>query len=216
MLIKRTAILTILILACSITSTAEQTTIWQGYESNIGPVGFGILFSTNDLLLDIEGFQGGVGAKIGFESWTLRGTADLLISTAFDPFSISLGAVLEKQLWPGPLSVYWGPLAETGFTTISLFKTDDDNWSRSSTLPLSLGCVFGVELFLFEFLSVFLEYQAALDLGLNITRISTSGTVTSTTEFTYSLDIGMGNNAMFGIVFYLMKRETDSEDTFTK
>ena len=205
--VKRIFFVIVLLLICGGAIAAERPGVFEGVEPKAGPRDFGILFSTNDLLLDIQGFQGGVGAKIGLTGWMLRGTADIVLNTECDPFSMDLGAVLEKHIWPGPLSVYWGPLAGVGFTTILLFKTDADNWSRINTFPLSLGCVFGIELFLFEFLSVFIEYQAALKLGIDSTRVSTAGSVTADREFTYNFDIGMGNNAMFGIVIYLMRRD---------
>ena len=202
---KTKVLLIILVLTGTVVFAAERTSMWQGIQPKPGPVNLGILFNTKDILLDIQGFQGGVGAKVNLKDWMLRGSADLVLNTEFDPFSLSLGTVLEKHLWPGPVSVYWGPAVETGFTTILLYKTDEDNWSRNSILPLSLGCVFGVELFLFEALSFFVEYQAAFELGISRTRVSTAGSVSPTTELTYNLDIGMGNNAMFGIVFYLMR-----------
>jgi hypothetical protein len=211
MTVKRTFLLGVLVLTCAGVFPAERTSIWEGVEPKSGPLDLGILFSANDISLDLQGFQGGVGAKLNLKDWMLRGTADLLLNTRFDPFSISLGAVLEKHLWPGPLSVYWGPSAGMGFTTLLLYRTDDDNWSRTTTVPLSLGCVFGIEVFFFQFLSLFVEYQGALDLGLDITRVSTAGSVSTDTEFTYKLDVGMGNNAMFGIVFYLMKRKPETD-----
>jgi hypothetical protein len=193
-------------LVCCSVLGAEQQSLWPEVEGMTGPPHLGILFNTNDLLLDIQGFQGGVGAKLSMERWMLRGMTDIVLNTGLDPFSITLGVVLERHLWPGPISVYWGPMVESGFTTILLYKTDEDNWARTNTLPLSMGCVFGIELFIFEFLSVFAEYQAALELGFNNTRTSTAGSISSAKEFTYLFDIGMGNNAMFGIVFYLMGR----------
>jgi len=202
-----------LLLVCTCVFASERTSVFRGVDPRPGPIDLGILFSTSDILLDLEGYpHGGIGAKINLKDsrdWMLRGTADLLLQNEFDPFSISLGAAFENHLWPGPISLYWGPTAETGFTTELGYKIDDDNWSRTSTWPLSLGCVLGIELFLFEFLSIFLEYQAALDLGLTTTRISTGGSVSSTTEFTYTFDIGVANKAMFGIVFYIMKRDPE-------
>jgi hypothetical protein len=204
---KTRVLLAILVLTCTYVFASERTSVWSGIGPKPGSVDLGIIFNTSDILLDIQGFQGGVGVKASLKDWMLRGMVDLLLSTEFDPFSLSLGAVLEKHLWPGPVSVYWGPAVETGFTSLLLFKTDEDNWSRTGTVPLSLGCVFGIEFFIFDALSVFVEYQAAFELGINWTRVSTAGSVSSTTELTYNLDVGMGNNAMFGIVFYLLHKK---------
>jgi hypothetical protein len=204
---KTRVLLAILVLTCACAFASERTSVWAGIGPKPGPVDLGIIFNTSDLLLDIQGFQGGVGAKFSLEHWMLRGMADLVLGTEFDPFSLSLGAVWEKHLWPGPVSVYWGPAVETGFTTLLLFKVDEDNWSRDSIVPLSLGCVLGIEFFIFDALSVFVEYQAAFEIGIDWTRVSTAGSVSSTAELTYNLDVGMGNNAMFGIVFYLLHKK---------
>ena len=204
---KRWAFLVLLVFSVTPPIPAQQKSIWKGISPTAGARDIGILFSTNDILFDIEGYQQGLGAKISIDKWMFRGMVDVLLNTGINPFSISLGGVWERHFLPGPLSVYWGPSLETG-VTISTNKFDADNWTQNIALPLlTIGGVFGIELFLFEFLSIFLEYQAALALGLNINRISTAGSVSSTTDFTYKFDVGLGNSGMFGIVFYLMRRE---------
>jgi len=186
---------------------AQQGSIGHGRTPIYSERDLGILFSTNDVFFDLEGYQQGVGVKIGFDKWKLRGMVDILVNNGLDPFSISLGGVLERHILPGPLSVYAGPSLETGIT-VSTDETDADNWTQAIALPLlNFGGVFGIEVFVFDFLSVVVEYQATLALGLNIDRISTAGLVSSTREFTYKFDVGLGNNGKFGIVFYLMRRE---------
>ena len=207
---KTGILLAILVLTCTSAFAGERTGVRPGIAPKPGSVDLGIIFNTSDILLDIQGFQGGIGTKVSLRDWMLRGMVDLVLGTEFDPFSLSLGAVLEKHLCPGPVSIYWGPAVETGFTTILVSKIDEDDWSRTNIIPISLGCVFGIEFFIFEALSIFVEYQAAFELGINRNRVSTAGSVSATTDLTYTLDIGMGNNAMFGIVFYLMRRN-DSE-----
>jgi len=204
---KQGFFLVLLVLSVTRMLPAQQRSIWRGITPTAGERDIGILFSTNDILFDLEGYQQGVGVKISMDKWMFRGMVDILLNTGINPFSISLGGVLERHFLPAPLSVYWGPSLETGIT-ISTDKTDADNWTQDIALPLlTVGCVLGIEVFVFEFLSVFLEYQAALALGLNIDRISTAGSVSSTTEFTYKFDVGLGNSGMFGIVFYLMRRD---------
>lgn len=205
---KRRLFLVLLVLSVTPLVSAQRGSIWKGITPTAGERDIGILFSTNDILFDLEGYQQGVGAKISInDKWMFRGMVDILLNTGINPFSISLGGVLERHFLPGPLSVYCGPSLETGIT-ISTDKTDADNWTQAIALPLlTVGGVFGIEVFVFDFLSVFLEYQAALALGLNIDRISTAGSVSSTTDFTYKLETGLGNSGKFGIVFYLMRRE---------
>ena len=204
---KRWLFLVLLVLSVTPLLPAQRGSIGNGNPPVAGERDIGILFSTNDILFDLEGYQQGVGVKISIDKWMFRGMVDILLNTGINPFSISLGGVLERHFLPGPLSVYLGPSLETGLT-ISTDKADADNWTQAIALPLlTVGGVFGIEVFIFDFLSVFLEYQAALALGMNIDRISTAGSVSSTREFTYKFDVGLGNSGMFGIVFYLMRRE---------
>ncbi|MBN2552806.1 MAG: hypothetical protein JXB06_08540 [Spirochaetales bacterium] len=211
--IKTKVLLMLLILtclACAGAFAAERTSIWKGIQPEPGPRDLGIIFNTSDLLLDLEGYNKvGIGAKIGDkDDWMMRGMADLLLNNT--TFSFDLGMVMEKHLWPGPASVYWGPSAAIGFSSLTFNKIDDDNWSKTNQLPLSVGCVLGVEVFVFQFLSVFVEYEAALQLRPSVTKVSTDGTVTSSRDFTYQFDMDMGNNSMFGIVIYLMRRDDSS------
>jgi hypothetical protein len=210
---KIKVLLAILVLTCAGVFASERTSIWEGIEPKAEPPDFGILFNTNDILLDIEGFQGGIGAKISLKNWMLRSSADLIFRNHW--FSFDVGAVLEKHLLPGPMSLYCGPAAGIGYT-LDHDKDDEDNWSREHYPFFSLGCVFGIEVFIFQFLSLFVEYQAALKLGLDITKVNVAGSVSTTKEFTYDFDIGMGNNAMFGIVIYLAKRNDSTSPRLAK
>ena len=208
---KTRIVLALLLLTCAGAFSAERTSILPGIEPRSGPVDLGIIFNANDILFNIEEINGGVGAKIGLADWVLRGIADLRVYN--DPISvvsIDLNAVLERHLWPGPVSVYWGPSAGLGLTTRKTTFTDDD-WTRNSELPLTLGCVLGVEFFIFEALSVFVEYQASLKLALDRTKVSSAGSISATTEFNYDFDIGMGNSTKFGIVFYILRKEDSGE-----
>jgi hypothetical protein len=65
----------------------------------------------------------------------------------------------------------------------------------------------GVELFIFDFLSVFAEYNLAISLAMNIERVSSAGSISATGEFAYNMDLGMGNNAKIGIVVYLRRKQ---------
>ena len=204
---KRLIVLVLLILGCATAFPAGKTSLFSGGKPAAGERDLGVIFNTNDILLDLESYQGGVGAKIGLGPYVLRPMADILLNTDFNPFSLTLGAVLEKHILPGPVSLYWGPSLEMGVTILNN-RFDADNWTQNIAWELlSAGCVAGFELFIFDFLSVFAEYNLALTLGLNTDRMSVAGVESSTTEFTYKLDLGLGNSAMFGIVVYLTRKK---------
>jgi hypothetical protein len=204
---KRLIVLVLFVLGCVAAFPAGKTSLFTIGKPAVGERDLGVIFNTGDILFDLESYQGGVGAKIGLGPYVLRPMADILLNTGVNPFSLTLGAVLEKHILPGPVSLYWGPSAELGFTILTT-KIDADNWTQTIAWELlSAGCVAGIELFILESLSLFVEYSLALTLGLNTTRTSVAGTVDSTNEFTYKLDLGMGNSAMFGIVFYLTRKK---------
>jgi hypothetical protein len=204
---KRLIVLVLLVLGCATAFPAGKTSLFAVGKPAAGERDLGVIFNTNDILLDLESYQGGVGAKIGLGQYVLRPMADILLNTDFNPFSLTLGAVLEKHLLPGPVSLYWGPSLEMGVTILNN-RFDADNWTQNIAWELlSAGCVAGFELFIFDFLSVFAEYNLALTLGLNTDRMSVAGVESSTTEFTYKLDLGLGNSAMFGIVVYLTRKK---------
>lgn len=206
MSIKKWSLAAILLSCSAVLWPAENASLWKSGKPNVGERDFGLILNTADMLLNLESYQGGIGTKIGIGDFVLRPAADILLNTGINPFSLTLGLVLEMHFLPGPVSVYWGPSLQTGFTILTN-KIDADNWSQVTGIEMfTAGAVCGIELFIFDFLSIFVEYQLAINLGLNIYRTSLDGVVSSNTEFTYKLDLGLGNNTMIGVVFYLMRK----------
>ena len=69
----------------------------------------------------------------------------------------------------------------------------------TSAVNFSLGALAGVEVFIFDFLSVFAEYTLAANF------INTTDLQTSQSTFDYLINTSMGNNAQLGIVIYFMR-----------
>jgi len=200
-------VLVLLILGCAAAFPAGRTSLFMAGKPAAGPLDLGVIFNTNDLLLEPESYQGGLGVKIGLDQFMLRAMADIVLNTGFNPFSLSVGAVLEKRLLPGPVSMYWGPSARMGFTFLTN-RIDANDWFRSIDWEiLTTGLVGGIELFIFDFLSVFAEYNLAVNLGVSFNRVSVAGSVSSSHKFSYNLDLGLGNSAKFGIVVYIMRKK---------
>ncbi len=168
------------------------------------PVPWGFIFNTNNLLMDIEGYQAGVGFKtLHDNNVAIRYLIDIFYSSSSDSFSGTLGATYEKHFKPGRISPYWGGFIEAGYIG-QKSKTDSDNWTMNNTFPVSVGGVLGVEFFIMEFLSVFAEYSISFDSLITSTSTSVAGNVTNTNpEITYSIDSGIGNNSSIGIIIYL-------------
>ena len=165
---------------------------------------WGFIFNTNNLLLDIESYQAGVGIKtLNHNNVAIRYLGDIFYSSSSNTFSGTLGATYEKHFKPGRLSPYWGGFIEAGYIG-QKSEVDSDNWTKNNSFPVSLGAVLGTEFFILEFLSVFAEYSLYLDSTITSTSTSTAGVVVKTDpELNFSIDSGIGNNSSLGIVIYL-------------
>jgi hypothetical protein len=174
-------------LSAAPSATGGQITPMKGSQD------LGIVFSTGDLLLDLESYQGGLGGKIGWGAYSLRGAFDFLLSSASGAFSISAGATGEYHLIPGPVSPYVGCFLDAGYMR---------EGEVSSSIPVSFGCVAGAEVFILDFLSVFAEYALACDLSI------TTDIPSATTTFGYAISTKMGNSSKLGVVLYVSRLET--------
>ena len=169
------------------------------------PSQWGFIFNTNNLLLDIDSYQAGVGIKVlRDDNVALRLLGDLFYSYSANTFSTTLGVTFEKHFKPGRVSPYWGGFVEAGYigNKDEVFASDD--WTQDNTYPLSMGAVLGAELFILEFISVFAEYSLYVRGTISSTTTNTGGVETSTDpELNFSIDSGIGNNSSLGIVIYL-------------
>jgi hypothetical protein len=190
---------------CSIWAAGKYVS--EPLQTTSGKYDLGFVLNAQNLLLDIESYEGGIGVKISKGKLVFRGAADLLINTDFNPFSITLGAALEKHFLPGPISPYWGVFAELGFTRLRT-EIDADNWSQQLTYPLTFGALLGIEIFVFNFLSLFVEFGLPVMLGIDATDESVAGSVTHSSKFLYNVDLGLANQSMIGVVIYIMRRKS--------
>ena len=165
---------------------------------------WGFIFNTDNLFMDIESYQAGVGIKLLKEdNKALRLLADLFYSNSANTLSMTLGVTMENHFHPGRVSPYWGWFVQAGFLS-QKSEVDTDNWTRNSSFPVSAGGVLGVEFFILEFLSVFAEYSAVFSGTLTTSSTSTAGVVSKADpEFSFSLDTGIGNESKLGITIYM-------------
>ena len=159
-----------------------------------GPYDLGVIFNTNDLLLGLESYQAGLGAKMGWGNFFLRGLFDFTLNGSSKSFGLDVGAAVEYHLIPGPISPYIGASIGGGYMTQSKI---------TSAVTFSFAALAGVEVFVLDFLSVFAEYAVQADLT-NTTDIQASQST-----FDYLIDTRMGNGAKLGIVIYFMRSEAN-------
>jgi len=197
---ERGAILAVLFAVLLVVTTpsaaAEGGSLIPNLSPAKGPNDLGIVFSMSDMLLDLQDYQGGLGAKIGWGKYSLRGLFDFSASSGTNAFGVGLGVTAEYHLIPGPISPYIGASAGAGYLTQS---------NVTSVVSFSVGALAGVEVFIADFLSVFAEYTLAAKLS------STTDLATSQNSFDYLISTGMGNNAKLGIVIYFMRSDAKSK-----
>ncbi len=169
----------------------------------------GLIFNINDILLDIESYQGGLGVKHFLnDKIAYRGSLDFSYTDSSDTLILNLGNSIEYHPIKGRVSPYVGGLLDIGLIQYKT-ETDADNWTKVTTIPLSVGPIFGVEVYMFSFLSLFAEYSVTVSYTTTITQLSVAGTVTEDTDSDFGTEIGIGNNSKIGIVlyFYDIKRK---------
>jgi hypothetical protein len=182
----------VLLIIVTPSAIAEGGSLIANLSPAKAPVDVGIIFNANDLLLGLEGYQGGIGAKVGWGKVSIRGLFDFTVNQSDKAFGVNLGVAGEYHLVPGPISPYVGASLGGGYVTQS---------SVSTAVSFSLGAIAGVEVFIADFLSVFAEYT----LAANFTHTTDLQTSQSTSD--YLISTGMGNNAKLGIVIYILRSE---------
>ena len=76
----------------------------------------GLIFNVNDILMDIESYQGGVGIKYFYKDKTAyRGSLDFSYSDSSSTWVFNLGNSIERHLIEGRVSPYIGVLLDVGF-----------------------------------------------------------------------------------------------------
>lgn len=180
---------------------AQTAVITSKLAPPVGAYDLGLIFNTSDILFDLDSYQAGFGVKRATPNLGLRGAFDFVWNGAAQSFAVKAGIALEKHLVTGAISPYWGGFVNAGYS---------HQTGVISAVPVSLGAMAGVEVFLFDFLSIFAEYCLAADLSLIIDHTS------STTTFDYVIDTRMGNDSRIGIVFYLQRMEAKKPATTTQ
>lgn len=197
-MIKRILLLTGLFLLLIFPVFSEENT--NGSDSKMQHIGF--IFSAENILLDLNDYNGGVGMKMAFEKFSLRLMADFGYSSSAKIISGDLGASIEKRFRDGRISPYVGGGLQFGIEHETV-ETDSDNWTKQLTVPSDIFAFLGIEVFLLEFLSVFAEYNVAFTFNGVSTSQSVDGIVTDSSNWNWDVSTGLGNSGRLGIVIYL-------------
>lgn len=168
---------------------------------------YGFIFSADNLLLDLESYQGGIGAKADLGAYAVRGLLSVEVdgigsdggneTTAF-----GLGVTLEKPFFDARVTPYWGGFVD-GTYSVEKTEVDGGDTTKTQVVTAGFGPVLGAEFFVFPHISVFAEY--ALAFRGNWTSIDQEVGGVSSSDETSNFGVGseLGNGGMIGIVIYL-------------
>ena len=177
-----------------------------GMFSRENPYKTGIIFNVNDILLDVESYQGGIGLKRYFkDAWAYRAAFDFGYSNSSDSWLISVGNTFEYHFITGRISPYVGVFFDIGYASYK-DETDSDNWTKVWSIPFSTGPLIGVEFEIFNVFSLFVEYSVAFDLTYTSTITSVAGDETRNSVTNYGINAGMGNESKIGIIIYFNRK----------
>jgi hypothetical protein len=165
----------------------------------------GFIFNTENLLFNIDSYQGGIGVMLKDFIYSkdmrmnLRILSNVTINNFFNDFGVKVGAAAEfpiindKRVIP-----YWGLFGdiEMKYTYQQFSPTVS---TKEILFPVSAGALLGIEFFIFDSLSLFAEYNASV-------RILNSYAEQNGAAGTYTLDLQarteIGNTGMIGIIIY--------------
>lgn len=163
----------------------------------------GVLFSADSILLDVGPYEAGVGMAFFLpeDSWRVSLTSTL--SNLSSTIAAELGVARISYTRSGRVAPYWVLSANAGVLT-QVAETDADNWTRTTTINGSAGAGFGAEFFVFEFLSIFADYQLIAQVSRQGTRTALAGEITAgEPTWSYTVQTAMGNSSRLGVAIYL-------------
>ena len=164
----------------------------------------GLIFNTNNLLLDIDEYQSGVGIKLMSLNFSIRALLSLNYESGNNVFNSRIGFALEKPFFTGRIAPYWGVSLTSGLT-IDKDEYSGDDWRKTRTISADISAILGTEVYIFEFLSFFAEYKLGAGFSSVNTTQEISGNRTENSAINYNIGTELGNEASIGVVIYLIK-----------
>lgn len=174
--------------------------------STENPCKTGVIFNVDDILLDLGSYRGGIGFKRYIsDQWAVRGLLDFSASSSSNSWLFTLRGTLEHHFMTGRLTPYTGGFFDFGLVHYKEELSVDD-YRIVNSIPVRFRPLFGIEIGLFEFLSVFAEYGIQFDITTTTTKEMISGVQSKDRGTDFSMDTGIANNSKVGIVVYFNRR----------
>jgi hypothetical protein len=172
----------------------------------------GIIFNVDNIGLNLESYQLGIGYKRYFNNnFAIRGLLDFGYSNNSKSWLFTLGATAEYHFLIGRISPYSGGFLNLGVIQAKT-EIDNNNWTKVTSIPLSFGPLFGIEIFIFDFFAIFAEYSLNCEYTIITTKEKRASVESKKTDSQFDINTGIGNNSKIGIILYfddigLLKKE---------
>ena len=177
----------------------------------------GLIFNTSNLLLDLSAYEGGVagspyrggiGAKLDFSSFALRGLFSFRLENADtdnddNNVDFTLGVSAQMPFFHGRVTPYWGGFVD-GTLSKELNGSDEAVETTTTVVGGALGPLLGAEFFIFDYLSVFAEYALAFRIARATVVTDTGDDKNEEQTTNYRIGTRLGNAGSLGVVIYLL------------
>ncbi len=159
-------------------------------DERIPPVG--IIFNVGDILQGIDSYQGGIGIKYKRnEKISWRFLLDFYYDSAAYLTSVNTGIAYEKHFYDTRISPYIGGELKPGI----IYYKPENSTNSETTIPLKLNGIFGVEIYLTEFLSLFAEYSLGAQYTFTNPEVGSNNS-------RLIIESGLGNSGKIGVTVY--------------
>ncbi len=149
----------------------------------------GLVFDMPSLMDHLQGYQGGLGVKLGYGNHAIRLGVNATYSSSTDAVAALVSAAYEYHFLRGNVSPYLG---------VSLGGGYEREATAVAVTPFSAGILGGAEVYVTPYLSLFAEYAVTLSVSV------LAAPVVGLPSLTYIVGTGMGNDSMVGVVIHLL------------
>ena len=172
------------------------------------PLNIGLIFNINESIVSFDSYQGGLGLKLGWNQFNFRFLVDFLYSNASETTAFDTSVSFEYHPASHFLSPYAGAYVGVGHASqVEKIGKPKITTSTTSTSVFG-GPLFGVEVFILDFLSLFAEYVVKFEHTNTTIKEKTSSNTETDTNRNLLIDTALGNGSMIGIVIYFKRSDT--------
>ena len=172
------------------------------------PLNLGVIFNIGESIFSLESYQGGLGFKLGRNAIDARFLTNFYYSNSLSSLSIDLNSSVEYHLNDATVSPYLGGNLGIGHISQKEKYGVGETWTAIKDLILYGGPLFGVEIFVLDFLSLFAEYSFRIEHHKNTIQDNTPDKLITKETKILVLNTGLGNNANIGLVVYFKRNDS--------